>query len=894
MAGRAHPLAGGVARPYAIALMTIVLATTGLASPEIEPELDLQLQQTLEALVKDEIAALEPNRRIVASRKYAETEDGGYRAYAILDEAGPQTLKTGRYDFIFRQADGKRWRLAEKVLRDSTERLVRESAEAKQFFRFGSFRFERDGLVVTASAGTGLTYEMQGEIGRILVAADDLEYDYSPPRELGTRHVLYGAMKNRWSDELVFTPDVVEIECDPFSCGETLSSFTDLEETGREALSETLARHYDERTEELRRARTEDPFSGFRLPYRDDSRLLDISIKKANGDQRIILHHDSESGHEVRFHADGIGTIYGYPAEATRREVDPVVIERRDDSDGRLYQLEGLKGIVEIALLESELMEADITFTIRAKRDIDAIPFSIDAILVGAAAEPKATFLVNELEDGEGRPLSWVRRGDSEGIVLLPDTISAGTSVVIHMEFQTKGSVFKFNPTYSYMARSGWLPFVRYHDKIEEFELTIKVPQRYKALGVGTPVSREKQGRVNVSHWVAQSPVHFPTVIFGDYVEDTPKTKAKKNDGSTIPVTVHVDKNSMVDWEIRPGQLRSPGEIAINALNIYRELFGVDYGYGKLDLVNDPLKALGAQAPASIVYLGSAIFRSQATLSTSIARDTTTLVEELIAHEVAHQWWGSLVGSANRRNYWFVESLAEYSAALFMEILASNGYRTPEKGRKAYLSMVKRWRDDVLASGLLCSVQDASSLWSNAGYVAAVYARGPYAFHILRQTFGDETFFAFLKELAGELAGREIVTRDIQRVAERSFGGIGEDGRPFTVDLEWFFDQWVRDVGVPEYTFDYSFRQTEDGTYTIDGTIKQRVFAGRHELELHGTFYRGVVPLTVVGKDKQEYTANLVVEGSETPFALKVPVKPIEVWLNKYGEILARDIRGPY
>jgi len=62
--------------------------------------------------------------------------------------------------------------------------------------------------------------------------------------------------------------------------------------------------------------------------------------------------------------------------------------------------------------------------------------------------------------------------------------------------------------------------------------------------------------------------------------------------------------------------------------------------------------------------------------------------EEVVAHEVGHQWWGGLVANANRRHYWFVESLAEYSAALYVEALAGDSGKNPEKGRKAFLRKV--------------------------------------------------------------------------------------------------------------------------------------------------------------------------------------------------------------
>ena len=81
------------------------------------------------------------------------------------------------------------------------------------------------------------------------------------------------------------------------------------------------------------------------------------------------------------------------------------------------------------------------------------------------------------------------------------------------------------------------------------------------------------------------------------------------------------------------------------------------------------------------------------------------------------------------------------------------------------------------------------------------------------------------------------MTRDIQQVAEKSFGA----------NLDWFFDQWIRGVGVPQYRMLYDQRQTEDGSWLIEGTIQQRVVVGSERSfdVLEGTYYRGVVNLIV-------------------------------------------------
>src|SRR5207247_718643 len=122
--------------------------------------------------------------------------------------------------------------------------------------------------------------------------------------------------------------------------------------------------------------------------------------------------------------------------------------------------------------------------------------------------------------------------------------------------------------------------------------------------------------------------------------------------------------------------------------------------------------------------------------------------------------------------------------------------------------------------------------------------------------------------------------RDIQKVAEKVFGG----------NMEFFFDQWIRGVGLPEYTFNVSTRQTEDGKHLIEGKVKQRVLIGMKKDVLDGIYFRAVVPITVISKDGKEFRYPLLVEGPETSFKFKVADPPKDMVLNKYGESLAYDV----
>jgi hypothetical protein len=163
---------------------------------------------------------------------------------------------------------------------------------------------------------------------------------------------------------------------------------------------------------------------------------------------------------------------------------------------------------------------------------------------------------------------------------------------------------------------------------------------------------------------------------------------------------------------------------------------------------------------------------------------------------------------------------------------------------------------------------------------------------MLREIFGDEKFFEFLKAFSQELdAKREIVTLDIEQAAENNLGGVTPDGQRYAADLGWFFDQWIRGSGIPQYRLDYEVRQAEDRTWIIEGTVEQRVLVGsKRNYEVLGRqYYRGVADVTVK-TGRNEYNQRLLIEGETTPLMLKVPEKPLEIILNKEHDILAHDI----
>jgi hypothetical protein len=932
-------------------------ATTGEPQPdELSPELRTALaapiQAKVENLRKDKNSDGVPFKRATFSKNFKKVDDQTYTTALHVDTAGDTVLTTERYELTLKPdaAKPKAWTIAEQQLKDTFEGLRRGKGEPK-YFNFDRLTYDAEGLKLTATKGSLYQYfrwdrglGAEGLYG-FTIAADDLAYDYTPPTGPNFDAPYYKDVhsivksSDRTRPDVVFKPQSIRVSCNPRTCESLVGKmFEGLRPASAGEVNAKLKALADKAVEDFKKRRQDSAFADFWIGYNPDDRYYRIAVHK-DEDESVSLRYYNHGGFELEFSVwttDPLfrGLLYGYYTEETNQKVPPYELELRDDDEGpsRFYDMYRLKGTVECALDDPEKISGDVEFGLLTKQDdVREIEFVIATIRAGEDEQQrKPSLTVNSIQL-DGKELTWVRTGPYQGLMVLPEPVPAGTRLNVRMDFDAR-VIEKINHAYSAMLRGGWLPFVRFGDMVDEFELTVKVPSQYKALGIGKKVHESTQDGVTTTRWVADSSVEFPSIIFGKYAEDSPTIKAKKLDGTEIPVTVHVDEVSMgvlkdarlVDEDtvgtsgdvdafieqidqiqdmesgargIRGKQLRPIGEQAVNSINLYTELSGIDYPYGELNLVNDPAPALYGQAPSSLIYLGSWVFRGEGTMAgggtltsefaggggTRIAK----FLKSVVAHEVGHQWWGSRVVNANSRNYWFVESLAEYFSALYLEAA---------HGPKEYQEQLKEWRKRVLDYQQLTSVQNASVTWGGenpfAAYQAAVYNKGPYAFHILRMTFGDEKFFPFLKRFTQRLVEKgSIVTRDIQIAAEEGLGGVDPDGKPYKVNLEWFFDQWIRGIGIPEYRLVYTVQPTEDGGAIVEGTVQQRVVAGqRHDKTvLQGTYYRGVVPLTVVGK-KGEYQKKLVVESAETPFRFKVPERPLDVALNKYGEILAHDV----
>lgn len=200
-------------------------------------------------------------------------------------------------------------------------------------------------------------------------------------------------------------------------------------------------------------------------------------------------------------------------------------------------------------------------------------------------------------------------------------------------------------------------------------------------------------------------------------------------------------------------------DIAAHALQTYDRDFGA-YPYTELDVVEAPLVggAGGVEFPG-LVTVASMFYQSadQATsqggtgllggllgsagglgnIGQALSQTLPAMLEFVTAHEVAHQWWHGLVGSDSREHPFIDESLAQWSAAYYLE----RRYGAERARRDSDMQVKMNYQFMRLLGNADAAVdQPASAFASPIAYAGVVYGKGPYFYNAARNLLGDNVF----------------------------------------------------------------------------------------------------------------------------------------------------------
>jgi aminopeptidase N len=277
---------------------------------------------------------------------------------------------------------------------------------------------------------------------------------------------------------------------------------------------------------------------------------------------------------------------------------------------------------------------------------------------------------------------------------------------------------------------------------------------------------------------------------------------------------------------LKPDALLEPiAENAAEAIQYYEKQFGA-FPYPRVAISQIPGNF--GQGWPELVYLPTLSFLPEAERSAMgfTKTEDDLLTRSALAHEIAHQWWGNLVGWKTYHDQWLSEGLASYAAVLW---LAQE--KDGERKSRQLLQIFKR--DLLRKTQAGNTIESGGPIWlgerlSNSldpdGYMNIVYKKACWILHMLRDLMtdargSDERFARMLHDFLAAHRNEEVSTEDFVRHAEKYMTrsmDLEHDGR-----LEWFFDEWVYSTGIPTYHLTSKTRRLGPEKFLVQGTIEQ-------------------------------------------------------------------------
>jgi hypothetical protein len=505
---------------------------------------------------------------------------------------------------------------------------------------------------------------------------------------------------------------------------------------------------------------------------------------------------------------------------------------------------------------------------------------------------------VTRVNDEQGQDLYFIqesRKEDGSFYAILPKAPEVGKERSITIEYAGDKVLDEAGEGSFYVsARSSWYPNLNGFGERALYDLTYKVPRKYKVVSVGKLESESIEDDFAVTRWITPIPVAVAGFNYGAYTRvDLPDEKSGYQISgyylTDLPNALTLYGQSAFLQNMAPGKMTKYALEQTRAqLQVCTYYFGRS-PYDEIYITEQPNFAFGQSWP-NLVYLPISAYMDSTQrwmLFGRINNKFTGFVQEVTPHEVAHQWWGHAVGWASYHDQWLSEGFAEFSAGLFLQEAVGKDWR------KDYLAFWDRLRERVLEKNDFgVAPNDAGPLWmglrlisprSQNAYQNVTYPKGAYILQMLRSMMysgqdGDKAFIAMMHDFVESHRKRPASTESFKAIAEKHMTksmDLDGNGR-----LDWFFNEWVYGTEVPRYHFDYDVAPAEGGKTKLHMTIAQSE-VGEH--------FVMVVPVFVDFGNGMVRLGQIPIVGDSTRnFDVLLPSQPKKVGFNAFRDILER------
>jgi aminopeptidase N len=390
-----------------------------------------------------------------------------------------------------------------------------------------------------------------------------------------------------------------------------------------------------------------------------------------------------------------------------------------------------------------------------------------------------------------------------------------------------------------------YLPTYDYPNDRLTTETVLTVPASWLTIGNGKLIGVTNAAN-NMKTWTwresVPSSTYLITVVAGEFDE-------VKDSLRGLPVTYYAPKG-------RGDRLFINYSRTPSMIELFNKKYGVDYPWEKYaQVMVDDFVAGGMENSSATTNTSSSLVNPKLASEYAVGQD------DLISHELTHQWFGDYVTCKDWGNIWLNEGFATFGETVWTE----NHF---PKDQSEY----QRWTDarHWFASANLYTkpivrydFDDSSEFDGNA------YTKGGWVLYMLRHQLGEEAFNRALKHYLEVNHGRNVVTADLVKAVEETTNS----------DVDEFFNQWVYGAGAPKFDISYAY---DDSKHQVAFTVKQV-----QKVEGHVGIFRVPVDVEITTAAGAHLYPVVVSKPTET-FSLPANSEPLMILFDKGGNILKR------
>ncbi|MBI3288217.1 MAG: M1 family metallopeptidase, partial [Elusimicrobia bacterium] len=373
-------------------------------------------------------------------------------------------------------------------------------------------------------------------------------------------------------------------------------------------------------------------------------------------------------------------------------------------------------------------------------------------------------------------------------------------------------------------------------------EVIARVPKGFRAVSNGILVEHSVSGARETWHWRMDRPhsIYLISLAVGKFSEVS-------DEWDGIPLLYYCEKGREAD--ARRGFAKTAA-----AMRILSEKTGVRYPYPRYAQVAVAEYPGGMEHTTATTQTDACLLDKQASLDHDL--------DTLVAHELAHQWFGDLVTCAEWPHAWLNEGFATYSEVVFLEADRGHDEALYEllQNRRAYLDEESgRYRRAIVCR----TYRDPWTIFDRH-----LYEKGCWVLRMLHLKLGDEPFWKGVGHWLRKHQDGTVETQDLVAAFEEATGK----------NLQFFFDQWVYREGHPSLRLRWAWDKR-----TRRGELHVRQ---NQDVSASAPAYRLRARIRVIGRG---WTRDFVetIDAKEHRFVWTLPGEPLDVEFDPDLELLA-------